>query len=136
MRVNGKVCRLHVIVDGTKIEPGPIKASEAEKLTAWTGYGLREWEAQVSGGDPLAVRALLALMRFRTGEHVRISDVDIDDVDSIEAELRDERGRVVTVKLDDQADPVVVNGQPVFLFDGEEDDPLPPARAATAPPTD
>lgn len=131
MRVNGKVVRLRAVIDGTKYEPGPIKASEAEKLLGWTGYkALREWELRASDGDPLACRALLALMEFRKGNNVRFADVEIEDVDSCAGDLVDAQGRVMTWKLDDDGDPVLVKGLPVPLFDGEED-PDPQVAAAS-----
>jgi hypothetical protein len=133
MRINGKACRLHAIIDGTKIEPGAIKASEAEKLLAWTGYNnLREWELRVTDGDALACRALLALMRFRDGEHVRIADVDIEDVDSIEADLRTEDGQVATLAVNDDGEPMVVKGELVWEFDGEPVDPPRPQESLDA----
>jgi hypothetical protein len=128
VRVDGIIVRVHAIIDGTKIEPGPIKASEADKLKGWTGYGLREWEGQVAAGDPLACRGLLALMRFRQGEHVKIADVDIDDVDTIEGSLRTEDGRELTVALDENGEPIKERGRPRFLLDGE---PLDPPTAAS-----
>jgi hypothetical protein len=130
MRIGERVCRVRAVIDGVKVEPGPIKASEAEKLLAWTGYGtIREWELRTSDGDVLGCRALLALMEFRKGNNVRFADVDIIDIDSICADLVDDRGRVVTVALDDQAEPVMRAGKPVWLFDGEEE-PDPPQAAS------
>lgn len=132
MNANGRICRLHAVIDGTKYEPGPIKASEAEKILGWTGFeALRQWEGEVANGDPLAARALIALMKFRQGEHVRFGDIDIEDVDSIEADLRDEDGRVLSTKMDEQGRPVVRAGKQVFLFDGEED--TDPQMAASQP---
>lgn len=122
MRCNGKVCRIHATIDGQVYEPGPIKASEAEQITKWTGYGLREWEGQVANGDPLAARGLLALVRFRKGEHVKMADVEIEDVDSIEADLLDPDGRRVTMLMDNDGEPELRKGKPVWLFDGEEDE--------------
>lgn len=133
MNANGRICRLHAVIDGTKYEPGPIKASEAEKILAWTGLKtLREWEGEVANGDPLAARALIALFRFRAGEHVRFSDIEIDDVDTIEADLRDEQGRVLGTLQDDRGRPIVRNGKQVFLFDGEEDTDPQTAASLTA----
>ena len=126
MRINDTVCRLRVEVDGTKIEVGPVKASEAEKITAWTGYTLREWEIKVeSGGDSLALKALLALVEFRKGEHTRkLSSFDVEDMDSVKAEFVDERGRVVSTLWKD-GEPVVENNAPVLLFDGQREDGAP-----------
>lgn len=132
MRVGGTVVRLRAVIDGVKIEPGPIKASEAEKILAWTGYkNVREWEIRASDGDPEACRALLALVEFRKGNHVRIADLDIDDVDAIEADLFDELGRVLSWQLDEDGDPVLVKGQPVPLLDGEPLDPPLPQESPT-----
>ena len=132
MRANGKVCRIYAVIDGTKYEPGPISAKEADRLTAWTGYSLREWEGEVANGDPLACRALICLTEFRKGNHVRFDDIDIEDVDSIEADLKDDRGRRLSQKIENGQ--VVMRGnQPVWLFDGEEDEPDPPLAAS---PTD
>lgn len=121
MRINGVIGRIHAQIDGVKYEPGPIKASEADKITGWTGYSLREWEGNVVSTDPLALRALIALDRFRKGEHVKISDVDIEDIDSCDADLKDEHGRVLSLKQDPDGKPLIVGGNPVLLFDGEED---------------
>lgn len=122
MKINGIVCRLRAEIDGVKYEPGPIKASEAEKITAWTGLGIREWEmAVISENDATALKALLVLDRFRKGEHVKFADVDIEDLDSVSADFYDERGRKVTAKVDGEGKTVTVNGQSVLLFDGEED---------------
>lgn len=124
MRIGEHVFRVSAVIDGVKIEPGPIKASEASKLEAWTGASLREWELSVANADPLACRALLGLMEFRKGNHVRIDDIDIDDVDGITADLRDEHGRVLGVKQDDATgEPVLRKGKPVWLADEEELDP-------------
>lgn len=135
MRLNGLVFRLHATIDGKTFEPGPIKASEAQKITAWTGYGVKEWESKlVDESDPLAAAALVALFAFRTGENVRFTAVEIEDVDSIEATLRDEQGRVLTLKINEAQDAVVRrDGQPVILLDGEEYDP--PTVPATASPS-
>lgn len=129
MRCNGIICRIHAQVDGTKYDVGPIKASEADKLAVWTGYPLREWELRVIDGDPLASRALLALMEFRKGNNVRINDVEIEDIDSVSAELRDEHGRVATLAMDDQSQPRVVKGELVWDFDGEPVDPPRPQES-------
>lgn len=124
MKLGTVVARIHAQIDGTKIEPGTIKASEAEKITGWTGYSLREWEVKLVGeGDPLAARALLALMEFRKGTHVRFSDLDVEDVDSIDADFYDDSGRKVDVKVDDDGNPVLDGGKPVILLDGEPVDP-------------
>ena len=127
MRLNGTVFRLFATIDGKVYEPGPIKASEAQKITAWTGYGVKEWEAKlVDEADPLAACALVGLYLFRAGDNVRFSAIEIEDVDSIQASLRDEQGRTMTVKLNETQDGVVrVNGNPVILLDGEEQEPVP-----------
>jgi hypothetical protein len=101
---------------------------------SWTGYTNRkELELRASDGDELAWRAVLALLAHRRGENVRFSDVDIEDVDSIEgAGLYDDAGREATLKLQDDGQPYLVNGAPVWLFDGQEaDDPPPPAASPT-----
>ena len=133
MRLNDVICRIRAEIDGTKYELGPIKGSEAEKITAWTGYSLREWEVAVVGEDDiLAAKALIALTRFRTGEHVKIDQVEIEDVDTIKADFYDEHGRVVTAKVDtDSGKPVLVGGKPVLLFDGEESETPTPAASLT-----
>lgn len=132
MRVGGTVVRLRAVVDGVKIEPGPVKASEVERILGWTGYrSLREWEVRASDGDPLACRALLALMEFRQGTHVKWDSVDIDDVDGIEADLVDDRGRVLSWQVDEDGDPVLVKGEPVPLLDGEPLDPQVPQESLT-----
>lgn len=124
MRINDTVLRVRCEVDGTKYEVGPVKASEAEKIQAWTGYGLREWEGKVDESeDPLAIKALLGLMRFRQGENVRFADLEVQDMDSVRGELVDERGRVVTILMKD-GKPALDNGRLVLLFDGEPDAPL------------
>lgn len=122
MRLNGQVFRLFATIDGKAYEPGPIKASEAQKITAWTGYGVKEWEANlVDNSDPLAAAALVGLVAYRAGENVKFSAIEIEDVDSIEATLRDDQGRTMTLKLNAAQDGVErVNGEPVILLDGEE----------------
>ena len=123
MRMNGVVCRIRAEIDGVKYEPGAIKASEAEQIQKWTGYDIRKWELAVVGeSDVLALKGLLCLERFRRGEHTKFDAVDIEDLDSVTADFYDERGRKVTVKLDDDGKPVLVKNQAVLLFDGEEDD--------------
>lgn len=122
MRINDTVCRVRCEVDGTKYEVGPVKASEAERITAWTGYSLREWEAKVDeGDDPLAIKGLLALMAFREGKQVKFADLEVQDMDSVRGELVDDRGRVVTIEVDG-GKPVIENGRVVLLFDGLRDD--------------
>lgn len=133
MRINGVICRIHAQVDGTKYEVGAIKASEADKLAGWTGYTLREWEGNLVDGDPLAARGLLALMRFRKGENAKISEVEIEDLDSVEADLLDPQGRKITVDMDETGKPKMVKGSPVFLADGE---PLDPPSGEKPSPTD
>lgn len=120
------VFRIRAEIDGTMYEPGAIKSSEATKIMAWTGYGLKEWEAKLVGeGDPLAACALMALYGFRNGENVRFSELEVADVDTIEAEFVTEAGQVMRLKLDeDTQEPVMVNGLPLFTLDGED----PPAR--------
>lgn len=123
MRMQGVVCRIRAEIDGVKYEPGPIKASEAEQIQKWTGYGIREWEMAVVGeNDVLALKGLLCLDRFRRGEHPKFADVEIEDLDSVTADFYDEKGRKVTAKVDEDGKTVVVKGQSVLLFDGEEDD--------------
>lgn len=133
MKFDGMVFRIRAEIDGTKYEPGPIRASEAEKLSAWTGYELREWEARLVSGDPLAAKALIALERFRQGNHTaKISDVDITDVDSIDAEFVNDRGQVLTFKEDDDGNLIKVKGKAVALLDGEEPPgPLAPTSSPT-----
>lgn len=134
MRLNGTVFRIRAEIDGTKYEPGPIKSSEATKITAWTGYGLKEWEAKLVGeGDPLAACALMALYAFRKGENVRFSDLEVDDVDTIEAEFVTEAGEVMRLKLDPETqEPIMVNGLPLFTLDGE-DPPDRPTEVGASP---
>lgn len=132
MRCNGVICRIEAQVDGTKYDVGSIKATEADKLAGWTGYTVREWEANLAwDSDPLAARGLLALMRFRQGENIRFSDVEIEDIDSIDARLVDPQGRTVTISFDEDGKPLLIKGQAQFLFDGEPlDPPSPPRRKA------
>lgn len=133
MKINGVVCRIRAEIDGTKYEPGPIKASEGERITSWTGMSVKEWEvAVVSEDDPSALKALICLDQFRRGEHPEWSKVDIDDLDSVTADFYDEKGRLVRAKLDENNKPLVVNGAPVLTFDGEEDvtAPLEPADSS------
>ena len=126
------VFRVHAVIDGKPYEPGPIKASEAEKITAWTGYGLKEWEVKLVGeSDPLAARALLGLFEFRKGENVRFSALEVDDVDSIDADFKNDAGQVLAFKIGEDAKPVMKAGEPVILLDGEEYDP--PPVGATSP---
>ena len=133
MRIGQHVFRISAVIDGTKIEPGAIKASEAERIEAWTGDPLRKWELKVSDGDALACRALLALMEFRQGNHVKIADVDIDDLDGIQADLKDEHGRALGLLKDDKTgEPIVRKGEPVWTVDGEELDPPSGAKPRSA----
>lgn len=128
MRCNGVICRLKGEIDGEKFDVGPIKASEGEKITAWTGYEVREWEGKLTNSDPLAARALLALFQFRSGTLAKFSAIEIDDLDSVDFDLYDPAGRVVSIDVDDEGKPKVNSkGQPIFLFDGE---PLDPPTAA------
>lgn len=140
MRLEGMIFRVQAEIDGTKYEPGPIKASEAEKLNGWTGYTLREWEAKLVNGDPLAARGMLGLFRFRAGENVPFKSLEVNDCDSIDAAYVNEQGQVLDFKQDSDGDLVKVNGKPVMLLDGEEVQPGPLAkkarRGAAASPTD
>lgn len=129
MRINDTVCRVSAQVDGTKYDVGPVKASEAERITNWTGYGLREWEAKlVEEVDPLAIKGLLMLFAFRAGEHRKFSEVEVEDMDTFSADLIDERGRRVTILTKNDGTPVLEDGKPVLLFDGEPDSPLDPEQ--------
>ncbi|MGZ6836779.1 MAG: hypothetical protein ACXVGE_13065 [Blastococcus sp.] len=135
MKLNGMTFRVVASIDGEVYEAGPINSAEAEKIQAWTGYGVREWEGKlVDESDPLAARGLLGLMLFRKGENVRFGSVVIDDVDSIEAEFQDTEGRVLSVKLDDDRKPVIVGNAPVLLLDGEEVEPVPTGRLTSHKP--
>jgi hypothetical protein len=120
----GIVARIHAQIDGVKYEPGPIKASEGETIAGWTGYSVKEWELHlVLESDPLAARALVGLTRLREGEKPRFAALEVDDVDSIEAEFRDDSGRLVEFVRGEDGLPTVKNGQLVVLVDGEPVDP-------------
>lgn len=135
MRCNGVICRIKAEIDGTKYDVGPVKASEADKIAGWTGYTFTEWEVNlVDEGDPLAARAVLALFRLREGQRdVKFSDVEIEDLDSIDADLYDPQGRKVSIKRDEDGRVIRERGNVIFLFDGE---PLDPPRPAVPAPTD
>ena len=76
-------------------------------------------------------------MRRRAGEtDLRFSDID-GDLGTFSLELRDEKGREVTVKLgppneDGERLPVFVDGAPVMLFDGQEEVEPDPTQAPAA----
>lgn len=137
MRINGLRIQVRAVIDGTKVQAHPIKASEAEKILAWTGYdNLQELEIRASDSDPLACRALLALLEFRKGNHVRFAEVDIEDVDGIEADLYDETGRVVTFATGPDGKYVVEDRKIVLLFDGEREPAAPAVPTQAAPSID
>jgi hypothetical protein len=99
----------------------------------------QQFSKALFSNDPDAVTALVLIMRRRNGETgLRFADID-GDLSTYSVELRDEKGREVTVKLGDpdedgERQPVFVNGQPVMLFDGvEEVEPDPTQESAPAP---
>ena len=132
MRCNGVICRLRGEVDGVKYDVGPIKASEGEKITAWTGYDVREWELHLTDADAMAAKGLLALYEFRAGRNVKFSALEIDDLDTVDFDLYDERGRKVSIEKADDGKPLIGKDGVTWLFDGEPLDP----PAAEASPTD
>lgn len=70
----------HLVVtfgDGSwEYDPDSLLMSEFLEIKRVTGMTRRDWQAQLAQHEPEAVQALIWLLRKRTGDEVRITEVD------------------------------------------------------------